>query len=163
MLFHISGLAFKRFMLSIPIFMLSALFLTASAYADDPRAREIMEKVREGHERAKLAVDVFVYRIKHYIGAYIAQMNGLDILIFTAGIGENSPELRQMVCEDMDYLGLQLDNEKNFDCGVGEGIISNDESTVKIMCIPTNEELLIAREAARVINEKVAGSVPNTV
>jgi acetate kinase len=116
--------------------------------------REIMKKHKEGHDRAKLAVDIFVYRIKHYIGAYIAKMNGLDILLFTAGIGENSPDLRRMVCENMEYLGIDLDEEKNISCGNGEGVISSDSSEVKIMCIPTNEELLIARETARVISER---------
>ncbi len=115
--------------------------------------RKIIEKVREGDERAKLAVDIFVYRIKHYIGAYTALMNGCDILIFTAGIGKNSPELREMVCVEMDYLGIELDEEKNRSCASSEGIISKDDSKVTIMCIPTNEELLIARETARIINE----------
>jgi len=116
--------------------------------------REIIQKVKEGHDRAKLAVDIFVYRIKHYIGAYTAAMNGVDILVFTAGIGTNSPELREMVCEEMDYLGIKLDKEKNYNCGYNEGIISSDDSPVKVMCIPTNEELLIARETARIISEK---------
>jgi acetate kinase len=117
--------------------------------------RVIFKNYKEGHERAKLAIDIFVYRIKHYIGAYVAKMNGLDVLLFTAGIGENSPDLREMVCKDMGYLGVRLDKEKNIACGNNEGIISKDDSPVTVMCIPTNEELLIARETAAVIKSKL--------
>jgi acetate kinase len=102
---------------------------------------------------------MFVYRIKHYIGAYIAKMNGCDILIFTAGIGENSTLLRELVCSDMDYLGVKLDTEKNKELESNEGVISTDDSKVTVMCVPTNEELLIARETAHIISEKV-GSEP---
>ncbi len=116
--------------------------------------REIIKKVDSNDERAKLAVDIFVYRIKNYIGAYTAVMNGLDVLIFTAGIGENSPKVRELVCENMDYIGVELDREKNYENGSKENVISKDSSKVKVMCVPTNEELLIARETSRVINGK---------
>ncbi|MFW6134598.1 MAG: acetate/propionate family kinase [Elusimicrobiota bacterium] len=116
--------------------------------------REIISKYKKDHSRAKLAIDIFVYRIKHYIGAYAGIMNGLDVLVFTAGIGENSIELREKVCEDMDFLGIKIDSEKNKEMGSNEGVISSDDSKVKVMCIPTNEELLIARETAEIIGER---------
>ncbi|MBN2406745.1 MAG: acetate kinase [Elusimicrobia bacterium] len=114
--------------------------------------RQIIKEVKKGDERARLAVDIFVYRIKHYIGAYTAIMNGLDILVFTAGIGENSIELREMVCSNMEYLGINLDEKKNREFNSQEAVISKDDSEIKVMCIPTNEELLIATETARVID-----------
>ncbi|NLB34382.1 MAG: acetate kinase [Elusimicrobia bacterium] len=116
--------------------------------------REIIESCKEGHERAQLAVDMTALRIKHFIGSYAAQMNGLDLLIFTAGIGENSVELREYTCQDMDYLGISIDKEKNKKARGVEGIISPDSSKVKVMVVPTDEELLIARETARIISER---------
>ncbi len=116
--------------------------------------REVIEKCHNGHKRAKLAVDMFAYRIRHYIGAYAAIMNGVDVLVFTAGIGENSVELREIVCKDMDYMGIELDKEKNEACGAGEGIISSAGSPVRVMCVPTNEELLIAEETHNIIESK---------
>jgi len=114
--------------------------------------REIMKKFDEGNARARLAVEMFVYRIKHYIGAYAAAMNGLDVLIFTAGIGSNSAVLRKMVCNEMGFLGIKIDDKKNETCE--EGIVSTEDSRVNVLCIPTNEELLIATEAARIISER---------
>ncbi len=111
--------------------------------------REIIKNADKGNKRAQLALDMFVARIKHYIGAYTAKMNGIDVLVFTAGIGENSPVLRRMVCENMDYLGIEVCEEANNSCD--EGVISPENSGVKVMCVPTNEELLIARETARII------------
>jgi acetate kinase len=116
--------------------------------------REVIEKCHEGHERAELAVKMFAYRIKHYIGAYTAIMNGVDLLVFTAGIGENSVELREMVCKDMDYLGIEIDKKKNSDCAAEEGIISSAKSPVTVMCVPTDEELLIAEETNSIIEER---------
>ncbi|MGM0441670.1 MAG: acetate/propionate family kinase [Elusimicrobiota bacterium] len=116
--------------------------------------REIIEKYKKGNKRARLAVDVFAYRLKHYIGAYTAIMNGLDVLIFTAGIGENSAELREMVCSDLEYLGVKIDESKNNKCNTREGVISELDSEVTVMCIPTNEELLIARETDRIIKQR---------
>ena len=116
--------------------------------------REIMLKYKEGNERAQLAIEVFVYRIKNFIGAYAAVMNGLDILLFTAGIGENSADLRKLVCEDMDYLNIKIDNQKNESCGENDSMISSEDSKVTVMCIHTNEELLIARETAEVISKR---------
>ncbi len=114
--------------------------------------REILKDAREGGARSRLALDMFVYRIKHYIGAYTAKMNGLDVLIFTAGIGSNSSELRELVCKDMDFLGIRIDPELNRECA--QGVISPPDDPLKVMCIPTNEELLIARETERIIKER---------
>ena len=105
--------------------------------------REILREMKEGNDRAKLAFKVYCHRIKKYIGAYYAILEGLDALVFTAGIGENAPLIREEVCRGLKHLGLVLDrkkNEKN-----QPGIISDPESKAKILVIPTNEELMIAR------------------
>ncbi len=114
--------------------------------------REIEEAVGEGKERAKYAFDVFTYRIKKYIGAYTAAMGGLDALVFTGGIGENSKMVRKAICEDMDYLGLKIDEELN-ESAEGEAIISAEDSKAKILRIPTNEELVIALDTEKIVND----------
>ncbi|MBN2135374.1 MAG: acetate kinase [Acidobacteria bacterium] len=106
----------------------------------------------EGNEQAELAMRIFCYRIKKYIGAYSAAMNGVDVIIFTGGIGENSNEVREWSTEGLDFMGALIDIEKNKELNRGEGIISKPESKVKIMLIPTNEELLIARDTVRLIS-----------
>lgn len=100
--------------------------------------------------RARLAVDVFCYRARKYIGAYLAAMGGADALVFTGGIGENSPEVRSRICEGLEWAGVRLDPERNFE-GRGERQISTDESKLAAFCIPTDEELLIARDTVRCI------------
>ncbi len=101
--------------------------------------------------RNKLAVDVFAYRIKGYIGQYAAIMDGCDCIVFTAGVGENTPYVRSMACKDMDYLGVKLDEQKNENCPRGQiADISAADSKVKILVIPTNEELVIAKETKRI-------------
>ncbi|MGQ9779864.1 MAG: acetate/propionate family kinase [Bacillota bacterium] len=102
------------------------------------------------HKRAKLALEMFAYRLRKYIGAYFVAMGGLDALVFTAGIGENSYEMRARVCRGLECLGIVLDEERNRVRGV-EVEISAPHSKVKIFAIPTNEELLIARETAALI------------
>jgi acetate kinase len=120
--------------------------------------RELEQAVTEGNKKAKNAFDVFTYRIKKYVGSYIAAMGGLDALVFTGGIGENSTEVRKAVCEDMDFLGINIDVEKNL--SREELIISKDESKVKVMRIPTNEELVIALDTEEIVKEQlVAQSV----
>jgi len=108
--------------------------------------RDLEEKAKEGNEKAKRALDVLNYGIKKYIGSYIAAMNGLDVLIFTAGIGENSPSLRKEVCQDLNYFGIDIDCEKNSAARGKFGVISKDNSKVTVLVIPTNEELMIARD-----------------
>jgi acetate kinase len=107
--------------------------------------RDILEAAASGNERAKLALDVYYTRVKSYIGAYIALLNGCDCLVFTAGVGENGIEIRENICKDLDYLGIKLDPEKNKVRGK-EVDVSAADSKVRIFIIPTNEELVIARD-----------------
>ncbi len=117
--------------------------------------RIIEEKMQQGDYRCTLAFKIMAYRIKKYIGAYMAVMNGADVIIFTAGIGENSPLLREEVCKNMEFLGIKLDKKKNNETFKGkEGCISTPDSKVKVYVIPTNEELLIARDAYFCVIEK---------
>jgi len=110
--------------------------------------RDVEEAYIEGNEKATVALDVFCYRVKKYIGAYAAAMNGLDAVVFTAGVGENSDVVRELICKDMDWLGIELDSEKNKVRGK-EKEISKDGTKVKVLLIPTNEELMIARDTKR--------------
>lgn len=104
----------------------------------------------EGNERAALAMKMFVRRVKGYVGNYLAQLNGADALVFTAGIGENDPTVRADICEGLTNLGFKIDPEKN---KARETVISADDSPIKILLIPTNEELVIARDTARLVSE----------
>jgi acetate kinase len=116
--------------------------------------RDLEAAVDAGNERAALAIEVFSYAIKKYIGAYAAVMGGLDCLIFTAGVGENNPEVRRLCCEELSFLGIKIDEEKNknaFGRKGYEGLISVSDSKIKVFVIPTNEELMIARETAALI------------
>ena len=112
--------------------------------------RDLNKAEDEGNEKAALAFRVFVYRVAKYIGAYVAAMNGVDAIAFTAGLGENDGKMRAMVCEYLGYLGVKLDLEKNQVRGE-ECIISTPESGVKVCVIPTTEELAIARETVALI------------
>ncbi|MGI6285168.1 Acetate kinase [Moorella humiferrea] len=107
--------------------------------------RDIEAAMDEGNERARLAWDIFVHTAKKYIGAYTAVLNGLDVLVFTAGLGENSPRAREAICRDMDYLGIKIDAAKNQVRGQ-EREITAPGARVRTFVIPTNEELMIARE-----------------
>ncbi len=114
--------------------------------------RELEEAVAEGDVRAKKAFDIFTYRIKKYVGAYIAAMGGLDALVFTGGIGENSIEVRKAVCSNMNYLGLELDLEKNKN--VNEDMdIATKNSKARILRISTDEELVIALDTEKIVQE----------
>jgi acetate kinase len=114
--------------------------------------REIIASVKDEQKRSVYAFEIFCYRIKKYIGAYTAAMGGLDALVFTGGIGENAVEVREEVCRNMDYLGIKLDTLKNES---REQIISDSSSKVKIFRIPTNEELVIAMDTAKIVSEPV--------
>jgi len=114
--------------------------------------REILAAVKDEHKRARYAFELFCYRIKKYIGAYTAAMGGLDALVFTGGIGENAIEVREEVCSDMKYLGIELDDLKNEN---NETVISRESSKVTVMRIPTNEELVIAMDTNRIVGESV--------
>ncbi|HYP13915.1 MAG TPA: acetate kinase, partial [Bryobacteraceae bacterium] len=113
--------------------------------------RELQREAQLGHARAQLAIDVFCYRARKYIGAFLAAMGGTDAVIFTGGIGENSPEIRAKICEGLAWTGLRLDTERNGKTRGVEGRIGTDESTLPAFCIPTDEELLIARDTVRCI------------
>ncbi len=113
--------------------------------------RDIEKAAEEGNERAELAINMFSYRIRKYIGAYIAAMNGVDLIIFTAGIGERDIIVRERVLVDMNFLGIKFDKEKNDDVFGEFGEISEDGSPVRVMVIPTNEELEIAEQTVEVL------------
>jgi len=112
--------------------------------------RDVLQAASEGNERALWAIEVFCYRARKYIGAYAAAMGGLDALVFTAGIGEHASLIRAKICEGLEFLGVYLDPEKNAS-GRGERDISADQARVRTLVIPTNEELVIARETLAVI------------
>ena len=109
--------------------------------------RDLEKAADEGNERAQLALDKFIYEVKKYIGAYATVMGGVDAILFTAGIGENSADLRAKICEGLEYMGIKMDVEKNKVRGE-EAVVSADDSKVKIFVIPTNEELMIAMDTA---------------
>ena len=115
--------------------------------------REIEEKAKEGNERAKLGLEMYAYRVKKYIGSYAAAMGGVDILIFTGGIGENAIDLREEICKGLEFTGIELDSEKN-NTRAKEEIISKDTSKAKIMIVPTNEELVIAQDTYEIVNNR---------
>lgn len=116
--------------------------------------RDLAKAAAEGHRRAILALDVFIYRIQKYIGAYAATLGGVDTLVFTAGIGENDAKMRKDILTGMEWLGIQLDDEANQQRG--EHKISAPDSKVEVWVIPTNEELVIARETVRLAKQAKA-------
>lgn len=113
--------------------------------------REIESANDEGNERAKLALDMYSYRIKKYVGAYAAAMGGCDIIVFTAGVGENQASMREDVCKNMEYMGVKLDVEKNKTIRGEEAIISTPDSKVTVCVIPTDEELMIATDTMNLL------------
>lgn len=116
--------------------------------------REVQAAMRAGNERAKLAFDVFEYRIKKYVGSYAAALGGVDILVFTGGIGENHAISREIICKDMEFMGIKLDNEKNGKTIGEEGVISTSDSKVKVLVVPTDEEFMIASDTMQIIENK---------
>lgn len=115
--------------------------------------RDIEDAAAKGNKRAQLALEVFYYKVKKYIGAYAAAMGGLDAIIFTAGLGENSPEARCEVCKGLEFLGVNFAECKNDFKGKTE-FVSADDSKVKVISIPTNEELMIARDTKEIVEGK---------
>lgn len=112
--------------------------------------RDLDKGTEDGNEKAKIAVEVFAYRVAKYVGSYVAAMNGVDNIVFTAGVGENDSKVRKMVCEYLGYLGIQINQEANGTRGE-EIVISTPDSKVKVLVVPTNEELAIARETAALV------------
>jgi len=115
--------------------------------------REIEQAAEDGNERAKLALDMYTYRIRKYIGAYATAMGGIDILVFTGGVGENSKMVRMNVCANLDFIGIEMDPEKN-DTRGKEAKICSVESRVKVLVVPTNEELVIAQDTMKFVKKK---------
>jgi acetate kinase len=115
--------------------------------------RELIDEEKEhGDRRARLAIDLFAYRARKYIGAYVAAMNGADAIVFTGGIGENASVVRERICEGLQWLGVELDAGRNSaTIGGAEGRIDRDGARVQVWVIPTDEELLIARDTVRVV------------
>ena len=115
-------------------------------------AREIWDAVAAGNERAKLSMDVLTYRIKKIVGSYAAALNGVDVIVFTAGLGENDRDVRRMACEEMEYLGVEFDAEINATCPRGErAVLTTPGSRVKVVVIPTDEEYMIAGDTYRLV------------
>jgi acetate kinase len=113
--------------------------------------RDLETAAEEGNQRAELAIKVFAHRVKFYIGAYIAELNGADAIVFTAGVGENDIGMRSLILQEMDHLGIRLDEKAN-DVRGKERIISTEDSKVKVLLVPTNEELMIARDTYHIIS-----------
>jgi acetate kinase len=116
--------------------------------------RELEQRRATGDQAAQLAFEVYVHRLKHYVGAYLAILGGLDVLTFTAGVGENNPGLRAAVADGLEGLGMVVDLDRNSAASRVARLISPDDSPIKVAVIPTNEELAIARETAALINER---------
>lgn len=116
--------------------------------------RDVTDAANKGNANAKLALDVFVASARHWIGSYFLQLNGADAIVFTAGTGENRAELRAAICANLENLGIKLDAEKNNSTRATEAVISAADSAVKIFVIPTNEELVVARETKRFLEAK---------
>ena len=123
-------------------------FLGVSGVSSD--LRQVCAAAGEGNERARLSINILAYQVRKYIGSYTAAMNGLDCLVFTAGIGENNAMIRRLSCENMSFFGIEIDNAKNEAKDPFE--IHSANSRVKILVIPTNEELVIARDTLSIIN-----------
>lgn len=117
--------------------------------------RDVYAAASSGNERARLALEVYAYRVRKYIGAYMAAMGGTDAVVFTAGIGENNAFIRKEICGGLEELGIVIDEERN-ESGQPERIISADDSRVAVLVVPTNEELLIARDTARLVASRRA-------
>jgi len=120
--------------------------------------REILEREKSGDEQARIALEVYTYRIKKYIGAYYAALGSLDAIVFTAGIGENSPAIRELSCQGLNKLGIEIDSGRNRKSDEGEREINTPDSAVKILVIPTNEELRIAQETKKVVERSIQES-----
>lgn len=116
--------------------------------------RDLDEAAEKGNYRAELAKNMFAYRVKKYIGSYAAAMNGLDLVVFTGGIGENDSDTRKRIAENMEFMGIDFDENANNCRGENCNFISNDDSKVKMMVVSTNEELVIARDTKRIIAER---------
>ncbi len=116
--------------------------------------REITEAAENGNERAQISLEMYAYRIKKYIGAYAAAMGGVDVIVFTGGIGENADNIREMIMKDTEYLGINFDFTKNKGLRSQETILTLPESKVKVMIVPTDEELVIAQDTLEIVKNQ---------
>ncbi|MBQ9340132.1 MAG: acetate kinase [Paludibacteraceae bacterium] len=116
--------------------------------------RDLENACKEGNRRAQLAEKMYNYRIRKYIGAYAAAMGGVDIIVFTAGVGENQASMREAACEGLEFMGVKLNNELNATIRGKEAIISAPDSKVKVVVIPTDEELMIASDTMAIVNKQ---------
>ncbi|MGI6571961.1 MAG: acetate kinase [Fermentimonas sp.] len=114
--------------------------------------RELNAAINEGNKRAQLTMNAYNYRIKKYVGSYVAVLGGVDILVFTGGVGENQASTRSDVCKNMEFMGIELDEELNASVRATEVVISKPESKVKVVIIPTDEELTIAKDTVEILN-----------
>jgi acetate kinase len=123
--------------------------------------REIEDAAyKDKNDRALLGLEMYHYRVKKYIGAYAAAMGGIDVLVFAGGVGENGPETREEVCKGLEFLGIDVDPDKNNGLRGKEAVISRDDARVKVMVVPTNEELVIAEDTMRIVQEMKNSSNP---
>jgi acetate kinase len=122
--------------------------------------REVSSRAAAGHVRCKLALDMYAYRVKKYVGAYAAAMGGIDLLAFTAGIGENSAEIRSSVCDGLEFLGIAIDPELNRATRGVEADVSTEGSTVRVLVVPTNEEAIIVQDTL-LLTEDLASAASN--
>ena len=125
-------------------------FLGISGVSSD--CRDVKAAAEEGNERAKLTIEMLVYQIKKFVGGYAAGMGGVDAILFTGGIGENDAQIREAVCSEMEYLGLKVDKEANANASRKEAKFSAEDSKVEAWVLPTNEELLIARDTLEIVS-----------
>lgn len=116
--------------------------------------RDILKAISEGNDRARLAKEMYTYRIKKYIGQYAAAMGGVDVIVFTGGAGENQWEVREGATDGLEFLGVKVSVEKNHSCRATEMTISDDDSKVKVCVIPTDEELMIASDTLNIVTKK---------
>ncbi len=113
--------------------------------------REVVNAANDGNERAQLAFEMYAYRIRKYIGSYAAAMGGVDIILFTGGVGENQQDVRRIACEGLEFMGIKLDSGMNNKTHGEEAVISSDDSRVKVAVIPTDEELMIAQDTVDIL------------
>ena len=122
-------------------------------FGESSDMRDLENGVKAGNPRAILAENMYFYRIKKYIGAYAAALGGVDIIVFTGGVGENQVSCRAAACEGLEFMGVKLDAEKNNVRGE-EAVVSTEDSKVKVVVIPTDEELMIASDTMDILNRK---------
>ncbi|MDO5553887.1 MAG: acetate/propionate family kinase [Planctomycetia bacterium] len=149
---HLMAKLGKTFDEMLDLFSTKCGLLGLSGVSSD--FRDVMKEVAAGNKRAKLAVDVFVGDVRRYLGAFLVELGGVDVIVFTGGIGERQPEIRQLVCRELTGLGIELDEAKNATCMAEEMPLQTAASTTQIWVVPTNEEIIVARQTVAKLNER---------